>query len=129
MQKNQSVKKSQPVCMFCAVLCCLAKGVYPLKQKLLICFHVFTFKSFLSLKVFILSNITIFEFALNLAICKKQARRSRYRTRENKQPWCELKRSENCLTRVPPWAKGEPCILYVSLSDQYTSLIRTLSIH
>jgi len=79
IERNKPVQKKQPVCIFCAVLCCLAK-LDSLKQKLLIYFYVFTFISFLSLKVFILSNITIFKFALNLAICKKQAIHSRYRT-------------------------------------------------
>ena len=71
----KKVKKSACVHVFAQHYAAeLTRCLDPLKQKLLICFHVFAFISFWCLKVFKLSNITIFELALILAICEKQAR-------------------------------------------------------
>ena len=51
-----------------------------------------------------MSNITIFEFALNLAI-KYQARVSRIEPVQEERTIMWAERSENCLTRVPSWSK------------------------
>ena len=93
-------------------------------------FSCFLLLYLLSLKVFILSNITIFKFALNLAICKKAGQTVDTVDIEpvkRKDSRCNsYKEEKNCSTRVPPSRSKRVQRTLYSLcdpSDQYTSLI------
>ena len=47
IRKKKACAKNQPVCIFCAVLCCLAKGVFRSLETKVInmfsCFHFYIF--------------------------------------------------------------------------------------